>query len=113
MLIAIIGLPKSGKSTLVNHLIQQQDFVQVSIISPNDNRAPQSSTTTGISNASQITFNTSSDFLDYATKNWRRDFVTVDLKSRNKLVEFLKRPFVAVVAVEAPLGIRYKREVLR
>ncbi|GAA6002280.1 hypothetical protein JCM5350_006817, partial [Sporobolomyces pararoseus] len=61
--------------------------------------------------SSTLHFDSSNDFLDHVTRSWRRNYVTTDLTHRGKLEEFSKRPFVAVVAVDAPLGVRYKRAI--
>jgi len=101
MLICLIGPAKSGKNSLAEHLTSTHDFTRVYLNSP----LPLSAT------SSYLSFNSSSDFLDHVTRSWRRNYVTTDLTNRGKLDEFAKRPFVAVVAVDAPLGIRYKRAV--
>lgn len=47
--------------------------------------------------------------LDYVTRNWRDDFVTEDITTRNALEPFLKRPFVLLVSVDAPALARFNR----
>ncbi|KAF9454122.1 hypothetical protein P691DRAFT_848027 [Macrolepiota fuliginosa MF-IS2] len=47
--------------------------------------------------------------LDYITLNWRDNFVTVDLCTRNLVERFVRRPFFMLVKVDAPLLIRYSR----
>ncbi|GAA5935671.1 deoxycytidine monophosphate deaminase [Sporobolomyces koalae] len=101
MLICLIGLPQSGKSSLADHLVAEQGFTRVHL-----------STLPSLdAGSTALRFDSSNDFLDHVTRSWRKDYVTTDLVHRAKLDEFAKRPFVAVVAVDAPLGIRYKRAV--
>lgn len=104
MLIAILGLPQAGKATLVQHLVQEHAFTHVVI---STQPPPVSSSTPALH------FRTSSAFLDYATRNWREDYVTTHLRNKLKLVEFAKRPFVVIVGVEAPLRVRWKRACQR
>ncbi|KAI0375258.1 hypothetical protein BV20DRAFT_258924 [Pilatotrama ljubarskyi] len=59
-----------------------------------------------------IWFHSSSDMLAHVTKNWRTDFVTTDLDTPDMLDEFMTRPFVLVVSVDAPLLIRYRRSLI-
>ncbi|KAJ7103360.1 cytidine deaminase-like protein [Mycena belliarum] len=47
--------------------------------------------------------------LDYVTRNWRSDFVTVDLYTRDVLEAFVKRPFFLLLSVDAPLLDRFHR----
>lgn len=58
-----------------------------------------------------LTFSNHVEMLDYVTKNWRSDFVTVDLTSQSLLEKFSTRPFVMVVSVDAPILIRYHRSM--
>lgn len=104
MLIALLGPPQSGKTTLAAHLQQHHAYTVVRI-----DPAPHPSST----QTNDLTFASSSDFLDYATRNWRCNFVTRDLTSRVKLIEFMKRPFVVVVSIEAPLMVRWRRSQSR
>ncbi|KAL8287076.1 hypothetical protein RQP46_004082 [Phenoliferia psychrophenolica] len=99
MLICILGPPQSGKSSLAEHLVAQHDFTRVHLGSASlPAGAP----------ADALAFASSSEFLDFVTQTWRKNYVTTDIKGRLKLVEFAKRPFVAVVSVQAPLGVRAK-----
>lgn len=47
--------------------------------------------------------------LDHVTRNWRKNFVTVDLTSSALVGLFAKRPFFLLVNVDAPLLQRYRR----
>ncbi|KAI0361351.1 hypothetical protein OH77DRAFT_1417589 [Trametes cingulata] len=58
-----------------------------------------------------ICFRSSSEMLAHVTKNWRTNFVTTDLNTPDILAEFMTRPFVLVVCVDAPLLARYRRSV--
>ncbi|GAA5918404.1 hypothetical protein JCM6882_008329 [Rhodosporidiobolus microsporus] len=106
MLLCLIGPPQSGKNTLADFLTTHNSYQRVHI-APHPPAPPPLDAPSG----SQLHFTSSSDFLDHATRYWRRDFVTTDLAHKTKLAEFAKRPFVAVIAVDAPLGVRFKRAV--
>ena len=102
MLICLVGPPQAGKNSLADHLVAQHGYERVYLGS-------SSSQPPHLGPASS--YASSSEFLDHATRTWRRNYVTTDLVSKAKLVEFAKRPFVAIVAVDAPLGTRFKRAV--
>ncbi|GAA5834072.1 hypothetical protein JCM11251_003611 [Rhodosporidiobolus azoricus] len=106
MLLCLIGPPQSGKNLLAEYLTTHLDYSRVHI-----GQSPPPPPPLDAPPNSHIHFATSSDFLDHATRYWRRHFVTTDLVHKVKLQEFAKRPFVAVIAVDAPLGVRYKRAV--
>lgn len=105
MLVVLLGPPQAGKSTFAAHLQANNGFKRVHIL-------PAALVPADKSAANELFFSSSSDFLDYATRHWRCDFVTTDLVRRAKLVEFLKRPFVVVVNVEAPVMVRWNRSRL-
>ncbi|GAA5869057.1 hypothetical protein JCM3774_002462 [Rhodotorula dairenensis] len=102
MLICLVGPPQAGKESLAEHLVAEHGYERVHLAS---------STRTGPRSGARSVYASSSEFLDHATRTWRRNYVTTDLVSKAKLVEFAKRPFVAIVAVDAPLGVRFKRAV--
>lgn len=99
MLICLVGPPQAGKNSLAEHLVREHGYERVHLASSraSSHAGPRS------------VYASSSEFLDHATRTWRRSYVTTDLVSKAKLAEFAKRPFVAIVAVDAPLGVRFKR----
>ncbi|KAM0754942.1 hypothetical protein T439DRAFT_284668 [Meredithblackwellia eburnea MCA 4105] len=101
MLIFLVGLSQSGKNTLAHHLESQHGFLRVHVGQDASSRASSTS----------LAFDSSNDFLDHVTQSWRVNYVTTDVLSKGKLVEFAKRPFVAIVSIEAPLMVRYRRKV--
>lgn len=59
----------------------------------------------------ELRFRTPAEMLDFVTRNWLSDFVTVDLNSNEVLRTFLVRPFFLVVHVDAPILCRYYRSM--
>ncbi|KAJ4485031.1 cytidine deaminase-like protein [Lentinula edodes] len=58
---------------------------------------------------SSITFRDPTEVLDYVTRNWRTNFVTTDLKTREVIEMFIKRPFFMLLSFDGPLLERYRR----
>ena len=58
-----------------------------------------------------MVFQSTAALLLHVTKNWRTNFVTLDLHTLDELTEFMTRPFVLVVSVDAPLLERYRRSL--
>lgn len=56
-----------------------------------------------------VTFTSPEQLLGHVTRNWRKNFVTVDLTSSALVDLFAKRPFFILVNVDAPLLQRYHR----
>jgi dCMP deaminase len=56
-------------------------------------------------------FASPSDLLDYVTEHWEDNFVTIDLKTKELVEYFVKRPFFLLVSVDAPLYQRYQRSI--
>ncbi|KAF7311046.1 hypothetical protein HMN09_00648100 [Mycena chlorophos] len=54
-------------------------------------------------------FASAAQLLDHVTREWRRDWVTSDLTTREALEMFTLRPFVLVLSVDAPLLERFHR----
>ena len=57
----------------------------------------------------QMKFQTAAQLLEHVTRNWRSNFVTLDLYTLELLETFLTRPFFMVVCVDAPLLHRFRR----
>ncbi|KAJ4485163.1 cytidine deaminase-like protein [Lentinula lateritia] len=58
---------------------------------------------------SSITFRDPTEVLDYVTRNWRSNFVTTDLRTREVIEMFIKRPFFMLLSLDGPLLERYRR----
>ncbi|POY72418.1 putative dCMP deaminase [Rhodotorula taiwanensis] len=86
MLICLVGPPQAGKDSLARFLVNEHAFERIRLGRPRPRRDPIERDDAG------STFSSSSEFLDHATRTWRRNFVTTDLVSKAKLVEFAKRP---------------------
>ncbi|KIK70695.1 hypothetical protein GYMLUDRAFT_150141 [Collybiopsis luxurians FD-317 M1] len=56
-----------------------------------------------------MVFKSPEEILDYATRNWRSNYVTTDLKTREAIEIFIKRPFFLLLSLDAPLLDRYRR----
>ncbi|KAF5385236.1 hypothetical protein D9615_001284 [Tricholomella constricta] len=54
-------------------------------------------------------FPSAPELLKYATMNWRQNFVTTDLRTRDLVKMFVRRPFFMLVSVDAPLSTRFLR----
>ncbi|KAI1789752.1 cytidine deaminase-like protein [Ganoderma leucocontextum] len=103
MFIALIGTRFAGKSTVQSYLVKVKGFIPVQVsrdASQKDQLRP-------------MVFQTAAELLSHVTKNWRTNFVTLDLHTLDELTEFMTRPFVLVVSVDAPLLERYRRSLDR
>ncbi|KAJ3930131.1 MAG: dCMP deaminase [Lentinula lateritia] len=58
---------------------------------------------------SSITFRDPTGVLDYVTRNWRSNFVTTDLMTREVIEMFNNRPFFMLLSLDGPLLERYRR----
>lgn len=56
-----------------------------------------------------LSFTSPTDMLNYVTLNWRDNFVTVDLSTRDLVEKFTRRPFFMLINVDAPVLVRYSR----
>ncbi|KAI6120628.1 cytidine deaminase-like protein [Pisolithus croceorrhizus] len=122
MFIAIVGTRCAGKSTVEDYLISK-GFVAVRLSTKTlgANQEPrldgQAKETTGLcstrcSTPSTVVFTTPNELLEYVTRHWRSNFVTVDLISLELINPFIKRPFFLLIKVDAPLLQRYHRHSL-
>ncbi|OJT15799.1 Deoxycytidylate deaminase [Trametes pubescens] len=81
----------------------------LSLVSPISPCAP--SPAPGQKQTSPLRFHSLAELLAHVTRNWRVDFVTTDLDTPDVLADFMTRPFVLVVSVDAPLLMRYRRSL--
>ncbi|KIO31744.1 hypothetical protein M407DRAFT_14058 [Tulasnella calospora MUT 4182] len=91
MFISIIGTSCSGKKTILKYLLSK-GFTQASL------------------GGQTLSFPSAADLLDFATRNWRSNYVTLSLQDRTTLEPFSKRPFFLLVSVDAPVMVRWSRQ---
>ncbi|KAK9467288.1 cytidine deaminase-like protein [Lipomyces arxii] len=60
-------------------------------------------------NLKEVSFHTVESMIDYVTKRWTQLFVTTSVYSEAALDAFSARPFFLLLAVQAPLLVRYQR----
>lgn len=81
----------------------------LSMVSPPQSTLPSPMSGGSPQREQPLYFSTSSDMLEHATRNWRMNFVTIDLDTQESLEQFVRRPFVMVVNVDAPILLRFER----
>jgi dCMP deaminase len=54
-------------------------------------------------------FDSMGEMVEYVTKRWRQNFVTVDIWTEEDLGIVIKRPFFLLISVDAPISVRWKR----
>ncbi|KAG6337078.1 hypothetical protein ID866_2031 [Astraeus odoratus] len=123
MFIAIVGTRCSGKSSVECYLTSR-GFVPVRLttailgVNPGQYDSDFASTEDAkafgklageIPTSTSLVFTSAAELLDYVTRHWRSNFVTMDLTSLELIGLFAKRPFFMLVNVDAPLLQRYRR----
>jgi dCMP deaminase len=127
MFIGIAGPICSGKHTIAEYLIKNHHFTRLRLHHPNaaglnstdletPTQTPSPEEVQKLGNGLQtlemddeVWFETMSEMVDYVTKRWRENFVTVDIWNEADLELAIKRPFFLLISVDAPVTIRWKR----
>jgi len=99
----LLGPRCSGKNTVADFLVTEEGYERVRITSSSW------ASTSKQHDGDSLIFTTANDFLDYATLNWRKRYVTTDRMSRRDLDGFVKRPWVLLVGCEARTTWRWQR----
>ncbi|RUP46151.1 hypothetical protein BC936DRAFT_147295 [Jimgerdemannia flammicorona] len=105
MLIGICGSPCSGKHTVVRYLVDTYAFRYLSV----HNRNTVDIHRDELTDEQRIDFNDVKEMEQFVTKRWREDFVTCHVGDAIAFEKFRKRPFFLLVAIEAPIIVRYHR----
>ncbi|PIA19219.1 hypothetical protein COEREDRAFT_68865 [Coemansia reversa NRRL 1564] len=126
MFIVIIGTKSSGKETVTRYLTETLGFTRLYLTGFNrkDKSRPNAkadsraipAVDSGLINDSAIdsdTFESAEELLQNVTPRWRKNYVTTDVVDPVDLYLLWKRPFVLVVGVDAPTGLRYRRHCLQ
>ncbi|KAJ2084149.1 Deoxycytidine monophosphate (dCMP) deaminase [Coemansia sp. RSA 988] len=122
MFIVIIGTKASGKETVTSYLTATLGFTRLYLTgsSSKDKGAPDAKTDSTAIPAvdseliiddigDRNTFDSAKELLQNVTPRWRRNYVTTDVINPVDLYLLWKRPFVLVVGIDAPTGLRYRR----
>jgi dCMP deaminase len=56
-----------------------------------------------------LCFASAAELLEHVTRNWRRDFVTQDLRTEQAIQTFTKRPFFMLISIDGPISDRFRR----
>ncbi|KAF8314473.1 deoxycytidylate deaminase [Clavulina sp. PMI_390] len=100
MFIGVVGSACSGKRTAIDYL-KREGFIELSI-------APSSAQVVPVIPNVQ-TFPTSNGLLDFVTRNWRENYVSLIAGDEFDLSEISVRPFFLVLRIDAPILLRWRR----
>ncbi|RUS19356.1 hypothetical protein BC937DRAFT_87617, partial [Endogone sp. FLAS-F59071] len=115
MFIGLCGSPASGKHTVARFLIDEYAFRYITF----RDRSP------GLPEDQCLQFTNVKEMEQFVTTRWRENFVTCDMDDAVALHYFRqstwaetvnfrrKRPFFLLVAVEAPITVKYQRYLSR
>ncbi|KAJ1727459.1 Deoxycytidine monophosphate (dCMP) deaminase [Coemansia biformis] len=114
MFIVILGTKASGKETVADYLVRTLEFTRLRLVGRDADppAASATSATSGSSDSSGV-FGSANAILSFVTPRWRTNYVTTDVTSPVDVRRLWKRPFVLVVGVDAPMGLRYRRYCAR
>lgn len=125
MFVAIVGTPCSGKASVLQYFLDKA-FLSVALEGGANDSATNEVTEppnqpwdashlilhpqhAAIDTAPRQAFRSSAEMLDFATRNWRSNFVTTSLCTRQDLEAFTKRPFFLLLGADAPIVMRWNR----
>ncbi|KAJ3038555.1 Deoxycytidine monophosphate (dCMP) deaminase, partial [Rhizophlyctis rosea] len=133
MLIGITGPTCAGKASVADYLVSNHRFTLLQISPqavPTHRQTPRQTPTTtlepsptpptfGFSSptppsshlppSAPLKFASAQEAADYATTNWTHNLVLCPVSSVQDWEPFRKRPFALLVAVDAPISLRYAR----
>ncbi|KAE8259297.1 hypothetical protein A4X13_0g1118 [Tilletia indica] len=116
MFIALVGPPCAGKDAVARFLQKELNFQRTRLAGSYHH------TTSALSEQprrhgkdddddddDELVFGSAEAMLEHATVHWRQPLLTLDLAAEPDVRAFLKRPFFMLLAVQAPLGVRWQR----
>ena len=119
MLVALVGPACSGKFEVARYLIVHHHFRPAFLADSASLHQHAAELLPLCQNSSDHApepheFASTVALLDYSTAHWRDNIVTLDLRSRGHIdVGFDKRPFFLLLGVDAPVTVRWRREMKR
>lgn len=119
MLIALVGPACSGKYEVAKYLIVHHHF-RPAFVGRSASYHQHADELLQLCNSSSDQVEQPHDFvsvqtlLEHSTAHWRDNIVTLDLTTRAEIeIGFDKRPFFLLIGVDAPVTVRWRREVKR
>jgi len=128
MFIGIAGPICSGKHTIAEYLIQKHKFTRLHLRNPfaQGLNASELETPKGtpeddeeiekLSNGlakvdvkNEVWFDTMGEMVEFVTKRWKKNYITIDIWNERDLELVIKRPFFLLISVDAPITIRWQR----
>ncbi|KAJ3015352.1 Deoxycytidine monophosphate (dCMP) deaminase [Thoreauomyces humboldtii] len=111
MLIALVGPSCAGKGSVADYLTTSHGFQTVALEPANAEHHPKYSFTSTVASTKQsrLTFPTIEDLVTHVTTNWSKDYVLSTLRTATQWEPLSKRPFCLLVAVDAPMTVRFRR----
>ncbi|SMQ51532.1 unnamed protein product [Zymoseptoria tritici ST99CH_3D7] len=107
MLIGICGAICAGKHSVLDYLVTQHDFQVLALASDEQDSSISLPRTRHIQPIT--TFPTIDRLLTHATRDWRKNFVTVSIHSTETVDILSRRPFFLLLHVDAPVTLRWQR----
>ena len=105
----------AGKSSVADYLVRHHGFVRLHlsrVSSPSDAVKDEIATAKQF-NPQKLSFSSPESLLEYVTKRWDRPWVTTDIRDETDLDLLQRRPFFILISVEAPISLRWRRQVSR
>ncbi|EGP86905.1 uncharacterized protein MYCGRDRAFT_72878 [Zymoseptoria tritici IPO323] len=107
MLIGICGAICAGKHSVLDYLVTQHDFQVLALASDEQDSSISLPRTRHIQPIT--TFPTIDRLLTHATRDWRKNFVTVSIHSTETVDILSRRPCFLLLHVDAPVTLRWQR----
>ena len=109
----------SGKHSVADFLIQKHRFQRLEVLreveTPKVEKSAEGVKLNGYVSKQVNGDNGRSPFpnvdamLEFVTAKWREHFVTTDIWDEATLDALIKRPFILLISVDAPVSVRWKR----
>ncbi|KAJ1675252.1 Deoxycytidine monophosphate (dCMP) deaminase [Spiromyces aspiralis] len=112
MFIAVIGSTASGRQEIVDYLVKREGFTEAFIGKKltREYLAGKPNEQANQDQLKSVRFDSEQELLNYVTPRWREKFVTRDLDNTWAIQLFKQRPFFLLIAVNAPLRLRFSRK---
>ncbi|KAF2173955.1 hypothetical protein M409DRAFT_48858 [Zasmidium cellare ATCC 36951] len=117
MLIGVCGGICAGKHSVLQYLVQKHSFQVLTLTRPTptpdvEKSAFEAHVPTTIPNSESfqtVKFSDINSLLDYATANWRDNFVTTSIYDESIVEALSRRPFFTLLHIDAPISVRWQR----